>query len=86
MDAKELRHHELIGLKVKILECSDHRMIGRSGRIVNETKDLLVIKGEEEFKVPKDNCVFQFLLRDRAEKIVIEGSEIVGQPHKRLKK
>lgn len=83
MDAKKLRHHELIGLKVKIVECPDHTKIGRSGKVIDETRNLLVIFGEKKFRVPKKDCVFEFVVEDK--KIRLKGSEIVGQPHKRLK-
>lgn len=74
-----------IGLIIKILNSSDKSLIGLKGKVVDETKNLLVIevKGKEK-KIPKASCSFLFYLKD--EKIVVDGKKIAFRPEERPKK
>ncbi len=53
--AKNLHLHELIGLRVKIINSSSRQWIGLEGKVVDETKNLLVVeteKGERKGRLP----------------------------------
>jgi len=55
--------HELLGLKAKIIDSTDKTLIGRSGIVINETKNTLQLRDKDKaFIVEKKNCVFEFLL------------------------
>lgn len=78
--------HTFIGLEVEIL-CSGMRNCqGLRGRVVNETKNLLVIetpKGEK--RIPKGGCTFRFFLDDDTTMDVL-GKTIAFRPEERAKK
>ncbi|MEM0000800.1 MAG: ribonuclease P protein subunit [Desulfurococcaceae archaeon] len=79
--------HELIGLRVKILQYSDTALIGLEGLIVDETLKTLVIekRNRERVRVFKANAVFEVTLPSGG-KVVIKGIDIIGRPWDRLKK
>ena len=77
---KSLIHHCLIGLTVKIVESSNPQLLNVIGKIVDETKNTLIIKiDEKEKQIPKKNSVFQFQMPDnRAVEVV--GTLLIGRP------
>jgi len=79
--------HELIGLKVKIVQYSDPALVGLEGIVVDETlKTLLLEKSHgKRVRVFKANGVFEFTLPS-GEKVVINGTDISGRPWDRLKR
>ena len=81
----DLKRHELIGLEVAIVDSTHPGYIGIQGRVVDETKRMMVIDaGGAEKKVPKASCVFEFVDGGRRERIV--GSEIEFKPEDRVKR
>ena len=83
---ENLVRHELIGLKVKVVDSSNKKNIGISGKVVDETRNVIIIekaKGKE-VKLAKEYNVFVFVL-DR-KKVKIEGKLLVGRPEDRIKK
>jgi ribonuclease P protein subunit POP4 len=81
-----LPQHEWIGLSVKIVDATDRYMIGIEGRIVDETKNMVVIEINDnvEKKVPKKGTVFEFTVN--GEKIRLKGSECMFRPEDRVKR
>jgi len=78
--------HELIGLKVKVINSLSIPYIGLSGTVVDETKNTFVIstkKGEK--RIPKKGCVFLFSLPDKS-KVKVVGEHIAFRPYDRPKK
>ena len=66
---------ELIGLAVEVE--------GRKGRVVNETRNLLVIEGDgKETRWVKKDHTFRFPEKE----VAIEGRLLVGKPEERIKK
>ena len=51
MDEKTLAREELIGLLVKIKECKDPVWIGKSGLVIDETKNTFLIEIKNEKKM-----------------------------------
>lgn len=76
--------HELIGLRATIIESNVKNMKGLEGKVVDETKNVLVIesKGAKK-KVPKAGCVFGFELGN--ETAWVGGKSILYAPEQRLK-
>ena len=78
--------HEFIGLETKISKSSNPNVVGISGKVVDETRNTLVIlhKGERKVIV-KDIAVFDFIMSD-ATIVRIDGKVIRGRPEDRIKK
>ncbi|MBN1940609.1 MAG: ribonuclease P protein component 1 [Candidatus Diapherotrites archaeon] len=76
--------HELIGLGVNIKESTDNSRIGIHGKVIDETKNLLLIETRRGLKkIPKKECVFEFELGK--EKTPVDGKKIVEKPENRIK-
>jgi ribonuclease P protein subunit POP4 len=79
-----LRKHELIGLQVQVLRATDPGQVRMSGRVVDETRNLLVIEaGGIEKRIPKQGARFRFEIQGGIE---VEGDEIRFRPEDRVKK
>ncbi len=79
-----LRKHELIGLQVQVLRATDPGQVRLSGRVVDETRNLLVIEtGGVEKRIPKQGARFRFEIQGGIE---VEGDEIRFRPEDRVKK
>lgn len=84
--AKNLHLHELIGLKVKISKSSSRGLIGLEGKVVDETKNLLVIETKKgDKKISKISSTFEFEL-ENGEKVELKGKDIAFRPEERTKK
>ncbi len=79
-----LRKHELIGLQVEILQATDPGQVHVRGRVVDETRNLLVIEAAGvEKRIPKQGARFRFQIEGGIE---VEGDEIRYRPEDRIKK
>ena len=79
-----LRKHELIGLQVQVLRATDPGQVRMSGRVVDETRNLLVIEaGGVEKRIPKQGARFRFEIQGGIE---VEGDDIRFRPEDRVKK
>ncbi|MDD5317475.1 MAG: ribonuclease P protein component 1 [Candidatus ainarchaeum sp.] len=78
--------HELIGLEAEVVRCADRGMEGAKGKVVDETRNTLVMEtGAKEKTVPKKPCLFRFTLPD-GRKVEVEGKMIAFDPVERSKK
>lgn len=85
MDKIALARDELIGLHVKIKKCKDPSWIGKSGLIIDETKNTLVLEIEDQQKmIAKKTATFEFDYDGK--KIMLDGSKIAYRPENRIKK
>lgn len=85
MDNEEFKREELIGLHVKIKECKDPSWIGKSGLIIDETKNAFYLEiGDQKKMIAKNIAIFEF--NDGGKKITLDGSKIAYRPEDRLKK
>jgi len=85
MNEKTLARDELIGLKVKILECTDPEWNGCNGLIIDETKNTFHIQTEHGIKkIAKKTATFEFT--QEGERIIIKGEKIAFRPEDRIKK
>lgn len=91
--ASKLIFHELIGLGVEVVDATNPALVGISGRVVDETKNMLIVltKAGSERMVPKAVTTFVFRIPARlsgkhAERHVkIDGNLLVSQPENRTK-
>jgi ribonuclease P protein subunit POP4 len=85
MNEKTLARDELIGLHVKIKDCKDPSWIGKSGIIIDETKNTFLIEiDDEKKKIAKNIASFEF--KYKGKNITINGSKIAFRPEDRIKK
>ncbi len=83
---KTIIYHCLIGLKVKIVQCSNPQYLNMIGKIIDETKNTLIIEiNGKEKQIPKNNCVFQFYLSE-TRAVEVYGKLLIGRPEERVKK
>jgi ribonuclease P protein subunit POP4 len=83
---RNILRHELIGLEARVVNSSDPNLIGISGTIIDETRNMLVIEQMERPKmVPKANSIFRITLPS-GEEVEIEGAKLVARPEDRVKK
>jgi len=80
-----LARHELIGLQVSVVQSSHKGYVGVRGKVVNETKSMLLISdGVKTRMVPKEFSLFCFTLPDNST-AEVEGSTIVDRPVERIR-
>jgi len=76
---------ELIGLSVSVDNSTDKSKKGLLGRVVDETKNMLIIDTKDGVKkLAKSECTFTFMYM--GEPVKLEGKLIVGRPEDRIKK
>lgn len=84
---KNLIFHTFIGLPVEIVQSTSKPLLGIKGKVIDETKNMLVIETLDgtEKQVQKVACMFRFKL-DSGESADIEGKKICFRPEERAKK
>ncbi len=84
---RNIIRHELIGLKVEVVESANEFLVGISGLVLDETRNMLLIgePGKRKRWVPKRGTLFRIWLPDGL-RVLVEGDVIVGRPEDRLKK
>ena len=81
-----LTKHELIGLKVEVTESPDASLVGKKGKIVDETQNTLVIEEADGMKnIQKSAVVLRAELPDGTQ-ARIDGKKITVRPEDRVKK
>ena len=71
---------ELIGLSIKIVDSKNKTNIGLEGKVVDETKNLLIIKSKGKMKkILKKDVIIEI------SGIKIDGKKLVSRPEERLK-
>ena len=82
---KNIVLHELIGLRVKVVKCFDRKQAGLEGKVIDETKNTLVIATMTGTKrLVKSSSTFRFYLNGKA--FVVDGLEINSRPYERIEK
>jgi len=86
VDKNNILIHEFIGLEVEIKKSTCRNLIGKKGRVVNETKNTIEIEGKDETKIiPKRSSTFRFHLPG-GESADVEGRLIEYNPEDRPKR
>lgn len=82
---KNILFSTFIGLEVQIIRSSQKELIGLKGKIVDETKNMLVIeKDGKEKKIQKNSSIFRFFVNDGH--VDVDGSKITFRHFERPKK
>lgn len=77
---------EFIGLNTEVVRSSNPTYVGISGRVIDETRNVLVIMHQNKQKaIVKNTAVFHFTMPDGTV-VEINGKVIVGRPEDRIKK
>jgi len=75
--------HEFIGLTAEIIESTNKQIIGQRGIVMNETKNMFLLKTKFGLKqIPKNYNVWKFFTDN--DQVVINGSSLIKRPHDRL--
>lgn len=83
---RNLLRHELIGLEARVMNSSDPTLLGTSGKIVDETRNMLMVEqGEKVRKISKSNSTFLITLPE-GDKVTVDGKKLVGRPEERVRR
>lgn len=78
--------HELIGLEARVVDSSDPTLLGIHGKIVDETRNMLVMEQVGKDKIiSKTSSMFMITLPD-GEEVTVEGKKLIGRPEARVKR
>lgn len=79
--------HEFIGLRIKVANSTHDGLVGIEGKVVDETKNTILIEQDDKFvkRIPKGVATFHFNLPD-GRIVEIEGKIIIAHPEDRIKK
>lgn len=84
MKAKDVLRIEWIGKEVKIVDSTNKQNIKIKGKIINETKNMFIIKTEQgEKKIMKSNNLFQIEYDNK--KFNVKGNALLFSPEERIK-
>ncbi|VVB61184.1 Ribonuclease P protein component 1 [uncultured archaeon] len=86
INEKNIVRHELIGLQAEIVESTDEKKQGLKGKIIDETKKMLLLRTEKgEKSTEKAINTFRITLPD-GKKVDVNGKLLLGRPEERIKK
>lgn len=75
--------HEFIGLDTRVTNSSDPSIIGFNGKIIDETKNMLIINTNNGVKkIAKNICRLNFNIQN--ESVKVDGKQIVKRSEDRL--
>ena len=85
LNPKDIIRYELIGLNTEIIDSKNKSDIGIKGKIIDETKNTLIIETNgKRKKVFKNNILLN--LKINKQTIKIKGKLLFGKPKERIKK
>ncbi len=76
-------HEELIGFHIEVVDALNPNLIGLSGRIIDETRDTIIIKNSVEKKLIKNQVTFKIKKGNKVYKI--KGNMLKKRPEERTK-
>ena len=77
--------NELIGLDVSISKSYNKQLLGLRGRIIDETRNTLVLRRESKIiRIPKDIVHFEMSV-PFSKTIEVDGRSILARPEDRIK-
>jgi ribonuclease P protein subunit POP4 len=83
---ENLVRHELIGLEAKVIKSTNPSQVGLSGRVVDESRNILSIETTKGVKnLPKAECTFSFHIPS-GEWVRVDGKLLLARPEDRPKK
>mgnify|MGYP001607056023 FL=1 len=82
---KIIERHELIGLNLEITDAKNKKLIGIKGKILDETKNMFIIKTKNSTKRIIKEQVKMKITNNNENQIII-GKNIIGRSVDRIKK
>jgi ribonuclease P protein subunit POP4 len=80
INVKDFLRRELIGSTIKITNSKNKSLVGVKGKIIDETRNTLIIEENKKTKkIPKNQVTIEI------KKTKIDGKLLVGRPEERLK-
>ncbi|MBU5678572.1 MAG: ribonuclease P protein subunit [Candidatus Aenigmarchaeota archaeon] len=77
--------HELIGLECKVIGSKNKNHLGIKGRIIDETKNLIILETKKGIKkISKKGAIFRLKLENGIVEIL--GNDILARPEDRIKR
>lgn len=78
-----IAREELIGREIKIIGAKNKHNIGIEGKVVDETKNMIVVLSDgKEKQLLKNNITILF----KKEGLKVDGKILAGRPEERIKK
>ncbi len=81
---KDIPRTEFIGEKIEVVDASNKTLVGLSGKVIDETRDTIVIENDKEKTLLKKQITIKVTIKGK--KYVIDGSLLQGRPEDRIKK
>ena len=77
----------LIGKEIKVLSALDKSLISKSGLVVNETKNMLIVQSLNGnlIRLPKSVVTLDIYSAIDKKSLMIKGSKLIGTPNDRIK-
>tara|TARA_B100000029_G_scaffold41132_1_gene38285 strand:- start:694 stop:960 length:267 start_codon:yes stop_codon:yes gene_type:complete len=83
MNQVDSPQHEIIGFKTSISDSLNKELVGLTGKIIFETKNMIHLETSTGYKlIPKNIC--KFLFDNIKEKTVVDGKKLIKRPYERL--
>jgi len=83
---KNILRHELIGLPVEVVHAANPAQQGIAGRIIDETRNMVVIRTSRGTKrIEKAHATFRLTVPDGTV-VDVSGGALISQPEKRVSK
>ncbi|HKZ61962.1 MAG TPA: ribonuclease P protein subunit [Nitrososphaera sp.] len=76
--------HEIIGLGARIVESADPTLVGVSGTIVFETKNMISIRTDSAVKQIAKKVAKKIEIKTHSGVCFISGSSMIGRPEDRI--
>jgi len=85
MKIKNVTKYELIGLDIKIVSSKNQDLLGLKGKIIDETKNMLIIQSNNQIKkIIKDQVTLELKMNNKL--MQIDGKLLTGRSEERIKK
>jgi ribonuclease P protein subunit POP4 len=86
LNMQNLLSHEWIGLKVTVEQNTDAGARGLTGRVVDETRNMLTIETDgRTLRIAKTHAIFRATL-PTGETLLVDGNHLRYRPEDRIKK
>ena len=83
--ARDIPRIEFIGKELEVIEADNPSLVGIKGKVIDETKNMLIIeRNNETKKLVKKQVTIKVKIEDK--EIIIKGEILQGRPEERLKK
>lgn len=80
-------YHEITGLELEVMDSTDSSLIGVSGRIAFESRNMICIQKNDGHKIQAAKRILgKISLKTESGACFISGSSLIGKPEDRLER